>query len=90
MVTSSDPWRGRSAPRLEHVPTLAKMMRTDEATLRAWITREWYGIDLPEFSDRVKGLAPALDALTDEAAATVAALLLLLPREKEEEVDEDD
>jgi len=84
LAVSADQWKygraSRNAPAGHTLPRLAEMMCVDEPTLRAWIAREWYGVETPDFSDRVKGLAPALDALTGEAANAVGALLLLLPR----------
>ena len=86
LATCADPWKdhlaGRKPPSRSALPKLAKMMRVDEPTLRTWIAREWYGVETPDFSDRVKGLAPAIDALSDEAANAVGELMLLLARQE--------
>jgi hypothetical protein len=84
LARAADPWHRRTPPKREHAPILAAMMRTDEATLREWIAREWYGVASTPTSPRVRNMAANIDALTEAQADAVATVLNgLAPRGRE-------
>lgn len=63
---------------------LGRAFGMTQEQVAALVAESWYGVRSADVSDRVRKLAPAIDALDDESAELVGALVARLAANPEE------